>query len=90
MLSHTHSHTHVYTASEEDDTCFHRNRSEVTGSVGVCVCVFIKSSEWVSFDCTAMCTFAESQNELDRTPWSDGMFKVQQLSLSVQRAVRST
>lgn len=50
----------------------------------VCVCV----SE---FNCTAiLCAYVALCSELGRIPWSDGMFKVQQLSLSVQGAAQAT
>lgn len=50
--------------------------------MGVCVCLI---------DCTAiLCTFGGSRSALGRSPWSDGMFKVQRLSLSVQRAAKTT
>lgn len=37
-----------------------------------------------------MCALGGPCGELGRIPWSDGMFKVQQLSLSVQRAAQAT
>lgn len=37
-----------------------------------------------------MWAFGGSRGELGRIPWSDGMFKVQQLSFSVQRAAKAS
>ena len=74
--------------------------------VCVCVCVSDKFTEsmllWIHgfvcesvcvcvIDCTAiLCAFGGSGSELGRTPWSDGMFRVQQLGVSVQRAAEAT
>lgn len=54
------------------------------GRTGLCVSVCV-------IDCTAiLCAFGGSGSELGRTPWSDGMFRVQQLAVSVQRAAKTT
>lgn len=54
------------------------------GRTGLCVSVCV-------IDCTAiLCAFGGSGSELGRTPWSDGMFRVQQLAVSVQRAAETT
>lgn len=68
----------------------------VFNEVYVCVCVLVCTCVYdcicvCVINCTAtLCALAASCSELGRIPWSDGMFKVHQLSLSVQRAAKAT
>lgn len=67
-----------------DDECTQEGQRSPGQRLYVCERVF-NSVCVCEFNCTAiLCAYGALCSELGRIPWSDGMFKVQQLSVSVQ------
>lgn len=75
-----------------DDECTQEGQRSSGQRVYVCECIFNSRCVCVwEFNCTAiLCAYGALCSELGRIPWSDGMFKVQQLSVSVQGAAQAT